>query len=204
MTIKKSFQLFKSAILALIVSVLLFMHNSCGSSEIKEDQSAVPYSVLKNIHKEELLDWNKGLVEIDHEVIRKFIERRKWNMQISPTGLYYQIYQNSNDLNAEHDLIAIIDYKTSLLDGTVLYSSEEYGNRELHLGHNQEESGLNEGILMMRKGEKARFIMPPHLAFGVPGDGYKVPYYSILVYEIELVDLYTPELVNNSVPDGWQ
>ncbi|HNQ69177.1 MAG TPA: FKBP-type peptidyl-prolyl cis-trans isomerase [Bacteroidales bacterium] len=180
--------------------ILLF---SCNNDSIPEDQKLLPYSVVKKIHREELLNWNKNLVEIDYTVIQKYIERRKWKMEVSESGLYYQIYYKTDNEEAADGLVAVFSYSTSLLDGTVLYTSEEFGNRELHLGHNQDESGLNEGLMLMKKGEKARFILPPHLAFGVPGDGYRVPYYSILVYEIELLDLYAPERVSDELIEGW-
>lgn len=191
----------KVNILLLIVFVS-FVVASCKNENTDPEQSALPYSVVKKLHQQELLDWNKGLVSIDYSVIQKYIERRKWSMQVTESGLYYQVYSQTDDIIAEDGLIALFSFKTSLLDGTLVYSSEEFGNRELHLGHNQEELGLNEGIMMMKKGEKARFIMPPHLAFGVPGDGFRVPYYSVLVYEIELLDLYSQEQ-EVEIEDGW-
>lgn len=173
-----------------VVSILILMI-SCNNNQQNNDtdRSALPYSVAKMEHKQELLDWNKGIVEIDYTVINKFIERRKWEMQTTGTGLYYQIYDKTNGEKSVDGKIAEFSYTTMLLNGTILYTSEEYGNRTIHLGHNQEEIGLNEGIMMMKVGEKARFILPPHLAFGVPGDGFLVPPYSILVYDIELLSL---------------
>ena len=76
-----------------------------------------------------------------------------------------------------------------LKENKLVYSSEESGNRTLTIGKNQEESGINEGLKKMRYGEKARFIIPPHLAFGVTGDGYKIGSYEILIYEIEIVSI---------------
>lgn len=181
----------KQVLISILILILVY---SCNNGETPvEEQSALPYSIAKKEHREELLEWNKNLVEIDHTVIQKFIERRKWNMDTTGTGLYYQIYSKTDGAAAEKDKIAEFSYSTYLLNGTILYTSEEFGNRTLHLGHNQEEFGLNEGIFMMKLGEKARFIIPPHLAFGVPGDGFRVPAYSILVYEIELLSLSDPE-----------
>lgn len=189
----------KYIIFFIFVSLCLL---ACKENKRKTNNEAVPYSVEKKKHRQELLDWNKDITAIDYDVIEKFIERRKWQMKISETGLYWQIISSTEQQQAEDGYIALIAYKTSLLDGKVLYSSEEFGNREFHLGHEVQESGLNEGILKMKKGEKARFIAPPYLAFGVPGDGYKVPYYSTLVYEIELLDLYKPEQ-ETVLEDGW-
>lgn len=180
----------KAIYLAIFVSILLVLA-SCNNEKVKENkEESRPYSEVKKEHRDELLEWNKDIVEIDNTVIEKFIERRKWDMEISGTGLYYQIYQETDGEMAVEGKVAEISYTTMLLSGDVLYSSENLGNRMLHLGHNQEESGLNEGIMMMKVGEKARLIMPPHLAFGVPGDGNLVAPYSILVYDIELVALH--------------
>jgi FKBP-type peptidyl-prolyl cis-trans isomerase len=41
----------------------------------------------------------------------------------------------------------------------------------------------------MRKGEKAKFILPSHLAHGLVGDLQKIPPLSILVLDVELIDL---------------
>lgn len=182
----------KIFLILLLVNLIL----SCNSKNTDNNQQVeekIPYSKAKKMHEKELLEWNKNIVELDAELIRKYIQRRNWNMEVTASGLYYQIYQKTNDIKAENGLVAVFNYKTSLLNGTVLYSSDEFGKRSILLGKNNEETGLNEGILLMRKGEKARFILPPHLAFGVPGDGFRVPYNSILVYEIELIDLVKPE-----------
>ena len=173
----------------ILISILIGLVSCKNDQNEEPEQTALPYSVVKLQHRQELLDWNKEIVEIDHTVIEKFIERRKWNMEISGSGLYYQIYQETDGAPAINDKVAEISYSTMLLNGTVIYTAEEYGNRFLHLGHNQEEIGLNEGLMMMKVGEKARFILPPHLAFGVPGDGYLVAPYTILVYDIELLAL---------------
>lgn len=169
-----------------------FIITSCGDKNKNNQGEILPYSVVRNENKEELLEWNKRLFEADLDLLKKFIERRKWDMEVSETGLYWQIYYKTDGEQANVGKIAEFGYVISLLNGEVLYTSEEYGNRTLFLGRNQEEAGLDEGIRKMKVGEKARLILMPHLAFGVPGDGYKVPIYSTLLYDIELISLTTP------------
>ena len=41
----------------------------------------------------------------------------------------------------------------------------------------------------MHEGDKARFIMPPHLAHGLLGDNHKIPARAIIIYEVELIKL---------------
>jgi FKBP-type peptidyl-prolyl cis-trans isomerase len=57
------------------------------------------------------------------------------------------------------------------------------------IGQGGVESGLEEGILLLQEGDKARFIMPPHLAHGLIGDRDKIPARATIIYDLELVSL---------------
>ena len=48
--------------------------------------------------------------------------------------------------------------------------------------------GLEEGVGLMRVGEKARFVLPYTLAYGSNPYG-NIPAYSNLVFDVELVDI---------------
>lgn len=172
--------------------VLCLMMISCNNTETNKEP--LPFSVANNVHKEELMEWNKKVFELNNDIIKKTIERRNWNMQVSEVGLYSQILSKTDGEQASGGKVAEFAYKIYLLkEDMLLYSSDESGNRLMYIDRNQEETGLNEGLKMMKVGEKARFIIPHHLAFGVTGDGYKIPGYAILVYEVELISLTKPE-----------
>lgn len=149
----------------------------------KTDQKGVPMS------KESLIRANKGLVTIDKERIEAFAERHQWEMNTTETGLWYQIYEHGTGDSARNGLIASLKYTISLLDGTLCYTSDSTGEKTFLIGQGGVESGLEEGILLMRCGDKARFIMPPHLAHGLPGDNDKIPPRSTIVYQVELLNL---------------
>jgi FKBP-type peptidyl-prolyl cis-trans isomerase len=85
--------------------------------------------------------------------------------------------------------VAVLLYKTWLIDGNLVYSSDTDGVKEFLIGKGGVESGLEEGILKMRVGEKARFILPAHLAFGLMGDENKIPPRTAIIYELELINL---------------
>ena len=48
---------------------------------------------------------------------------------------------------------------------------------------------LEEGILLLKEGDRAKFIIPSHLAFGLLGDMKKIPAKAVLVYDIELIKI---------------
>jgi FKBP-type peptidyl-prolyl cis-trans isomerase len=42
----------------------------------------------------------------------------------------------------------------------------------------------------MKPGQKGKFILPPHLAYGLLGDEKMIPSRSIIVYDIEMLKVY--------------
>jgi FKBP-type peptidyl-prolyl cis-trans isomerase FkpA len=134
-----------------------------------------------------LEETNKILLESEKQEIKDFISRYGWEMKETGSGLWYQIYQDGNGAQASAGHIALINYSIRLITGDLVYSSETDGAREFRIGRGGVELGLEEGILFMKEGDRARFIMPSHLAHGVPGDGVKIPARATIVYDVELV-----------------
>lgn len=160
--------------------ILILSFFSCRSGK----EPAVP---SPSPGKEEMVELNRYLVQKDREIIENYILRKNLKMNESPGGLWYLIEnEGTGNLFKENDKITM-NYKCSLLDGTECYSSETLGPKVIVLGRSGIEPGLNEGLRLLRPGSKARFILPPFLAFGFVGDGKKIPPRSIIVYEIEIL-----------------
>jgi len=145
--------------------------------------------INSNDYKESLEKINKYLVSEDSEKIANYVARKEWNMQVSKTGLWYQIYEKGNGTKAQSEKIATLKFSVELLDGTKCYNSDSVGNKRFKIGKSGVESGLEEGLLMMQVGDKARLILPPFLNFGLLGDEAKIPPRSIIVYDIELLNI---------------
>lgn len=182
----------------LYIAIVAALVVSC-SSENRQDNNKVPYSQLKHEKKEQSIGINQDMIEVNKDVIEKYIVRHKWEMTVTESGLYYMIYQQNNGTEIKSGDEVEFSFKTSLMNGDVIYDSESTGNRKMKIDRNQEESGLNEGLKLLKKGEKAYFILPPHLAFGVAGDSYRIPPYSVLVYDIEVVDVKQADAVDDNI-----
>ncbi|HKK67022.1 MAG TPA: FKBP-type peptidyl-prolyl cis-trans isomerase [Bacteroidales bacterium] len=170
----------------IIVQFLLLSSIACQRDNQPEQKN------LKDIekeYKEPMMDWNQRKLRDQDLRIKGYAERRNWNMTRTGSGLYYEIYENGKGPKSDTGDLAIINYHLELLDGTYCYSSDSTGSRELRLGRVRIESGLEEGLLKMRTGDKARLIIPPHLGYGMPGDGNKIPSDATLVYHVELTEL---------------
>ncbi len=139
--------------------------------------------------QEALVEVNKILIKKDSEKIAGYIKRRNLDMIETQTGLWYIIYEKGSGKKSKEGLYATINFNVSLLDGTECYSSDSFGPKHFEIGRGGIESGLEEGILLLREGDKAKFILPPHLAHGLIGDDNKIPARSIIVYDVELLEL---------------
>ncbi len=174
----------KTCVLLFLLFAFVFITVSC--SNIKEND---PQVVSQNQVEKTLMGANHRLVDAENQEIKDFIHRRNWEMEKTGSGLRYMIYHDGEGEKAQIDKIAEIKYEVSLLTGDVIYSSEIDGAKEFILGKGSVERGLEEGILMMNENDKAIFILPSHLAHGVPGDGNKIPRRATIVYDVELIDL---------------
>ena len=139
--------------------------------------------------KESLININKYLVKRQQDIIAAYAERMGWNMKVSQTGLYYMIYDKGKGVKSEKEKIITLDYKISLLDGKLCDASEPAEPMSFRIGHGGVEPGLEEGVLLLREGDKAVFIMSPHLAHGNFGDRQKIPAGEILIYDVHVISI---------------
>ncbi len=168
-------------LLLIMVSVALF---SCNGTKQSEDNST-----NKNELKESLFEANKRAIKTEEQQIHDFVLRHKWKVEQTGTGLLYNIYEKGKGEQAAKGKIAVIDYAVRFLNGIEIYSSDELGPKEFIIGRAGVESGLEEGILLLREGDRAKFIIPSHLAHGLVGDGNKIPPKSTLIYDVRLLKL---------------
>ncbi len=143
----------------------------------------------QQLYKDNLEKANRGLIDKDNERIEKYITRRGWHMSQTKTGLWYEIYEQGAGDSAKVNMVAHLNYKVYLLDGTYCYSSDSSGVMQINVGHSSIESGLDQAVRLMKEGDKGRFIMPPYMAHGLIGDENKIPARSIIVYHAELIKL---------------
>ena len=74
------------------------------------------------------------------------------------------------------------------MDQTVFDSSYKRNQPiEFQVGIGQVISGWDEGILLLNRGDKARFIIPSDLAYGENGAGGVIPPNATLIFELELI-----------------
>ena len=147
-----------------------------SSEEVKEDKDA-PY-----------VEGNKNIMRRENEEMQMFITRYGWQMQRTPTGLYVQMLEPGNgELFKENDRVAM-EYKTFLLSGEQIYSSDSNGVKVFMVNRSEEIDALHEAAQMLKPGAKARLVIPSYLAYGVAGDGDLIQGLQPIVMEVRVLE----------------
>ena len=106
------------------------------------------------------------------------------------SGLRYQLLQKGNGKKSEKGKQVSVHYKGQLTDGTVFDSSYQRKQPiDFTLGIGQVIKGWDEGILLLKVGNKARFVIPSNLAYGSQGAGGVIPPNATLIFDVELMDV---------------
>lgn len=170
----------------LFLLIISGLFQSCGDAHKK---TAKQTNIYSKDFQDKLVEANKMYVKQESDEIDQYVAHHGWQMTTTGTGLRYMITKKGDGAAAKIDQRAKVNYKISLLDGTVCYSSDSTGAKEFLIGKDNVESGLHEGIQYMHVGDKAIIILPSHLAHGLIGDESKIPPHASVLYELELLSL---------------
>jgi peptidyl-prolyl cis-trans isomerase A (cyclophilin A) len=106
------------------------------------------------------------------------------------SGLRYKMINKGTGKKAEVGKTVSVHYTGQLPDGKVFDSS--YPRKkpiEFPLGQGHVIAGWDEGIALLSVGDKARFAIPSHLAYGSAGAGGAIPPNANLIFDVELIDV---------------
>ena len=124
--------------------------------------------------------------------LHAYLDTNNTKYSVLQNGMYYiPIRKGTGTCACSGDQLKI-NYKGYFLNGRQFESTYERGQPlEFTFGEQgQVIKGLEKAISLMNEGEKAKFIIPSHLAFGGEGSSTGiVPPYTTVIYEIELLKL---------------
>ena len=122
-------------------------------------------------------------------LLAKYLKDNKITVKPLPSGLYFIPVTPGTGTKAEAGKTVKVHYTGKLLNGKVFDSSRDRGTPiEFMLGRHQVISGWDEGIAMMKQGEKALLIIPSAIGYSDKDMGV-IPPYSTLVFDVELVEV---------------
>ncbi|WP_293294247.1 peptidylprolyl isomerase [Allomuricauda sp.] len=118
------------------------------------------------------------------------MEKLAAGFEKTDSGLRYQIIQKGTGSKAEKGKTVSVHYEGALANGQVFDSSYKRNQPiDFALGVGQVIPGWDEGIGLLQVGDKARFVIPSHLAYGSAGAGGVIPPNATLIFDVELMNV---------------
>ena len=106
------------------------------------------------------------------------------------SGLYFKIIQKGEGVKPTAGQTVSVHYKGMLPEGSTFDSSYDRGKPiDFPVGMGHVIAGWDEGIMLLNKGDKARFVIPSDLGYGAQGAGGVIPPNATLIFDVELMDI---------------
>ena len=138
---------------------------------------------------------------IDEEKIKVYLKESKLEgFQKDPSGVYYKLKNEGEGRNIQKGASITVHYKGYFLSGEGFDSSYDRGNPfKCVIGVNQVILGWENGLPLFKKGQMGTIIIPSAYAYGERESG-TIPANSILIFDIEVIDIVAEELVLDIQP----
>lgn len=125
------------------------------------------------------------------EAGQKFLAEnaKKEGIKTTDSGLQYEILQEGTGKTPTPEDVVRVKYKGTTIDGQVF---DEQTTEPIAFPLANIIPGWTEGLQLMKEGGKAKLYIPADLAYGELGAGDIIKPNSVLVFEIELVEVLPP------------
>lgn len=138
--------------------------------------------------KENLIALNKAIIDNETKAIKDYISKKNLSLTEDSLGFWCSAALQNRKNTAKSEQTITYQYSITLLDGTPCYSNLNSNRRTtIRLGKGESFAGLDMALRKMHIGEQADFIFPSILAYGVSGDGHRIPPYSSLICRVKLI-----------------
>lgn len=113
---------------------------------------------------------------------------KKPGVKTTASGLQYEVLTEGKGDHPKATDKVTVNYKGTLLDGTVFDSSYDRG-QPISFPLANVIPGWTEGVQLMTPGSKYKFYIPSNLAYGEHGAGQQIGPNSTLIFEVELISV---------------
>lgn len=115
----------------------------------------------------------------------------KEGVTVTESGLQFEVLEQGDGAKPTAEDVVKVHYSGTLTDGTKFDSSYDRGE-PAQFPLNRVIVGWTEGVQLMNVGSKYKFTIPSELAYGEQDKGVIKPN-SVLVFEVELLDIIKPD-----------
>ncbi len=146
-------------------------------------------------HKEEQEAKQKG---IDEALMQDYFKKNNIKPMKTASGLYYTVSAEGSGEKAKAGQKLSVNYTGKLLSGSTFDSNTDSAFHhvspfDVEIGKGHVIKGWDEGLLLLKKGAKATLYIPSTLAYGSQDRSPQIPANSVLVFDVEILDIQTPK-----------
>lgn len=113
---------------------------------------------------------------------------KKAGIVTTKSGLQYQVLKKGTGASPKATDTVKVHYHGTLIDGTVFDSSVDRGE-PAQFPVNRVIQGWTEALQLMKVGDKFKLFIPSELAYGERGAGSDIGPNSVLIFDVELLDI---------------
>jgi FKBP-type peptidyl-prolyl cis-trans isomerase FklB len=134
-----------------------------------------------------------GMVEKNHRAAATFLAEnaKKQDVVTTKSGLQYKVVAPGSGTPPAATDEVVVNYKGSLLDGTVFDASDKNGG-PVTFPVNRVIPGWTEALQLMKPGAKYQLFIPPSLAYDEHSPSPEIPPGSMLLFDVELLSVKHP------------
>lgn len=149
---------------------------------------------LKNIidgkeYQKGIDDWIDKMNAQELLIIKDYLERENIQAEKIPSGVYKQVLKEGRGSLTASGKTVTVNYIGHFIDG------REFDNTYIRqepfkflLGSGKTVEGFEAALSTMKKGEKARFVIPSKLGYGPEGRKGIIPKFATLIFDVEMID----------------
>jgi len=156
------------------------------AGDVSEETLATTNAAIQNYMQEIEAEKAKELGKLGAEFLAA--NAKKEGVVTLASGLQYKIITAGTGPKAVDGDQVTTHYTGKFIDGKVFDSSVSRGEPAT-FGVNQVIKGWTEALKLMPEGSKWELYIPYDLAYGAQGRPPQIPQYSMLIFEIELLDV---------------
>lgn len=161
-----------------------------GFSDVLKGQTALTPEQADMVIRGQLQQLSRRKIQPNIEACNGFLAEnaKKPGVKTTASGLQYQVLTEGSGPSPADTSTVKVHYVGTLLDGTKFDSSRDRGEPAT-FPLNGVIRGWTEGVQLMKTGSLYRFWIPYSLGYGEQGAGDRIPGGSLLIFEVELLEI---------------
>lgn len=134
---------------------------------------------------------NESCEDHDRQANTEYLEQnaQKEDVTVTDSGLQYSVIEEGEGPIPTVSDSVKVEFVGRLIDGSIFDTTDDLPNGLQFRVENFKLKGVQEGILLMKKGSTYELVVPSHLGFGVTAAGEICPG-TTLIFDLTLIDVF--------------